>query len=101
VNIADFQKYVQSFCNEKGFNEINLERRVLYLVTELGEMSKDLLKATDSDQSVEKQKEHLKNLGLEIFDVFWNLTDIANRLDIDLEKAFTRKMEINKHRIWK
>ena len=31
-----------------------------------------------------------------MFDVIWNVCDLANKLNIDLEKAFKRKMKINK-----
>ena len=32
-----------------------------------------------------------------MFDVIWNICDLANKLEIDLEKAFEEKMMINKN----
>ncbi|HDR3403502.1 TPA: pyrophosphatase, partial [Bacillus anthracis] len=41
-----------------------------------------------------------REIGLEMFDVIWNVCDLANKLEIDLEKAFEEKMRINKKREW-
>lgn len=41
-----------------------------------------------------------REIGLEMFDVIWNVCDLANKLEIDLEKAFEEKMMINKKREW-
>ncbi|HDR7975696.1 TPA: pyrophosphatase, partial [Bacillus cereus] len=41
-----------------------------------------------------------REISLEMFDVIWNICDLANKLNIDLEKAFKEKMKINKKREW-
>lgn len=35
-----------------------------------------------------------------MYDVIWNLCDLANKLGINLEAAAIQKMEINKIRAW-
>ncbi|PHE64481.1 hypothetical protein COF68_06030 [Bacillus toyonensis] len=60
----------------------------MYLISEVGELSKSLLKEDKTD------------IGLEMFDVVWNLVDLANKLNIDLDQSFKAKMEINKDRVW-
>jgi len=40
------------------------------------------------------------DLGMEMYDLIWNVCDLANMLDIDLETAFAAKIEINKTRKW-
>ena len=40
------------------------------------------------------------NIGLEIYDIVWNLCDLANQLDIDLESAFAEKAKDNETRVW-
>jgi len=37
----------------------------------------------------------------ELADIIIYLCSIANRLDIDLEKAFRDKEEVNKKRVWR
>jgi NTP pyrophosphatase (non-canonical NTP hydrolase) len=35
---------------------------------------------------------------MEMYDVVWNLCDLANMFDIDLEESFARKVELNNSR---
>jgi NTP pyrophosphatase (non-canonical NTP hydrolase) len=35
-----------------------------------------------------------------MYDIVWNIIDLANKLNINLENAFEKKIEINKHRTW-
>ncbi|EJQ94913.1 hypothetical protein II1_02454 [Bacillus cereus MC118] len=35
-----------------------------------------------------------------MFDLIWNVCDLANKLEIDLDEAFQEKMEINRDRVW-
>ncbi|MNL90045.1 hypothetical protein D3C87_2207890 [compost metagenome] len=44
--------------------------------------------------------ERKANLGYEMYDVVWNIFDLANKLDIDLEKAFNEKKVISDLRNW-
>jgi NTP pyrophosphatase (non-canonical NTP hydrolase) len=43
MNIKELQKYVREYSKEKGFESSSIEQRALYLVTEVGEMTKELL----------------------------------------------------------
>ena len=75
------------------------EQRMLYLTTEIGELAREVLKLQGFKQG--DNKEELKeNLGMEMYDVVWNLCDLANMFDIDLEKSFARKVKLNNNR-WK
>ncbi|CAG7652200.1 hypothetical protein PAESOLCIP111_06480 [Paenibacillus solanacearum] len=60
---------------------------------------KEVLKINKAiqDGSLDELKQ---NIGFEIFDVVWNIFDIANKFNIDLEEAFKKKMEINNQRSW-
>lgn len=64
---------------------------------EIGELFKVICKK-------EKIKiDHNSKFGLideELADVIIYLCAIANRFDVDLEKAFRDKEEINKNRVW-
>ncbi|HDR8064221.1 MazG nucleotide pyrophosphohydrolase domain-containing protein [Bacillus thuringiensis] len=93
MNIVEFQRYVSNFSKEKGFQDTTIEERIMYAMTELGELAEVILKR-------DKMQDAKKEIGLEIFDVIWNVCDLANKLNIDLEKAFEEKMKINKNREW-
>ncbi|MDM5187976.1 MazG nucleotide pyrophosphohydrolase domain-containing protein [Bacillus sp. DX4.1] len=99
MKISELQKEVREFSKNKGFENSSIEERTLYLVTEIGEVAKEVLKISSDPGSV-KINELKEQLGLEIYDVVWNVFDLANKLDIDLEDAFRKKNEINKYRHW-
>ena len=79
--------------------EITVEQRVLFLMTEVGEVTREVLRLSRSaDQA---NADVIKaDLGMEMYDVIWNICDLANILDIDLETSFAAKIEINKTRKW-
>ena len=79
--------------------EITVEQRMLFLLTEVGEVAREVLRLSRSaDQAnVDAIK---ADLGMEMYDVIWNICDLANILDIDLEQAFAAKIDINKTRKW-
>ncbi|MGF9871277.1 pyrophosphatase [Bacillus tropicus] len=90
MNIVEFQRYVSNFSKEKGFQYTTIEERTMYTMAELAEV---ILKR-------DKIQDSKREIGLEMFDVIWNVCDLANKLEIDLEKAFEEKMRINEKREW-
>jgi NTP pyrophosphatase (non-canonical NTP hydrolase) len=95
MNAAEFQEYVRKFSELKGFDTSTIEQRMLYLMTEVGELAKEVLSV-----SFHPDAERKANLGYEMYDVVWNIFDLANKLDIDLTGAFSEKKEINDRRNW-
>ncbi|OJD65419.1 pyrophosphatase [Bacillus sp. N35-10-4] len=93
MNIVEFQRYVSNFSKEKGFQDTTIEERAMYAMAELGELAEVILKR-------DKIQDSKREIGLEMFDVIWNVCDLANKLEIDLEKGFEEKMMINKKREW-
>lgn len=93
MNIVEFQRYVSNFSKEKGFQDTTIEERAMYAMAELGELVEVILKR-------DKIQDSKREIGLEMFDVIWNVCDLANKLEIDLEKAFKEKMMMNKKRQW-
>ena len=79
--------------------EITVEQRMLFLLTEVGEVAREVLQLSRSaDQA---NADAIKaDLGMEMYDVIWNICDLANILNIDLETSFAAKIEINKTRKW-
>lgn len=95
--LNDFQQYVRDLIEERGFQEENIPEIFMLLTEEIGEMAKAARKCTGIKTDDNSRK---PDLSLEIADVFMYLLDICNYFDIDLEKAFRDKEEINKKRIW-
>jgi len=96
--LKDYQEYVIQLENERGFKEQNVLQKCLLLGEEVGELFKAIRKrekiSIDQDSKFGLIEE-------ELADIIIYLCAIANRFDIDLEKAFRNKEEVNKKRVWK
>jgi len=87
--MEDFQKMVKKFCEESSMNS-PIECRVLDLVSEIGEVSKEMLKMTDYGKKPLEYRESMKS---ELGDVFYSLITIANFFEIDLKDALNLVIE--------
>jgi NTP pyrophosphatase (non-canonical NTP hydrolase) len=100
MTIKELQEHAKELAQR--LPEITLEQRALFLVTEVGEAAREVLKLSGAYSA--HKNEHIETikerLGMELYDVIWNICDLANRAGIDLEQAFATKIEINKHRTW-
>ena len=95
--MQDFQAYVLDMENERGFTKDVLQNCLM-----MGEEVGELFKAIRKNNNL--QIDHNSKVGSvdeELVDVFIYLCAIANKFDVDLEKAFRDKEEINKKRVWK
>ncbi|HEU5140064.1 MAG TPA: MazG-like family protein [Bacillales bacterium] len=95
MKISELQKHVAEFSKTRGFDQNSVEMRMLYLTSEVGEVAEEVLRVVENHHLANKA-----NLGMEMYDVIWNLLELANQLDIDMEKAAEQKIEINKDRVW-
>tara|TARA_Y100000591_G_C21728805_1_gene642874 strand:+ start:369 stop:683 length:315 start_codon:yes stop_codon:yes gene_type:complete len=77
------QKKVQSLCKKNNLSS-SVEHRVLDVVSELGELSKEILKASNYGKSRYIANEKVK---LELGDVLFSLITVANSLDVNLDAA--------------
>ena len=93
--MKNIQNKIENFCNENNLNS-DAEVRLLDLVSEVGEVSKEILKASDYGRSEYQVNE---NLELEIGDLFFSLITLANSLQIDLEKALSKVLDKYQGRI--
>lgn len=100
MDIKRFQQDVKSLSDK--FDTKTPERRIMYLISELGEVVDEVIELvnTDPETSAETIAAIKERIGLEIYDVIWNAVDLANMLEIDLESAFEQKIAINKERRW-
>ncbi|MCC2686866.1 MAG: pyrophosphatase [Paenibacillaceae bacterium] len=99
MNLSELQQDVKQICERKGWDKSTIEQRTLFLVTEIGEVAREVLELSyhPGADTAEQVKERL---GLEMYDVIWNLCELANKLGIDLEQAAQQKIRINKDRVW-
>jgi NTP pyrophosphatase (non-canonical NTP hydrolase) len=95
--LKDFQEYVEKLEIERGFSHEKIIEECLMLGEEVGELFKAIRK---SEQIKTDSKSQITSIKEELADVFIFLCAIANRANIDLEKAFREKEEINKKRHW-
>ena len=96
--LKDYQEYVKKLEVERGFEKQNILDKCLMLGEEVGELYKAVRKTNGLKVD---QNSKITELDGEIADVFIFLLSIANRADIDMEKAFREKEEINKKRTWR
>ncbi|MBU1074571.1 pyrophosphohydrolase [Patescibacteria group bacterium] len=95
--LSDFQKYVSKMEDERGFSDESTIQKCLLLGEEVGE----LFKAVRKSENIKiDRNSDIGTIENELADVLIYLLVIANRYNIDLEKAFRDKEEINKNRNW-
>src|SRR4051812_2320830 len=95
--IKELQEHVKELS--QALPEITAEQRTLFLLTEVGEVAREVLRLSRSaDQA--KLDAIKADLGMEMYDVIWNICDLANMFGIDLQASFAAKIEINTTRKW-
>lgn len=97
MRLQDLQEYTHHLTRVQGWGDETLETRLNYLKSEIKEAEEEiyLIGSATSDEHKEK---HVEDLGLELFDVLWNVAELANRYGIDLEVAAKKKMMRNSKR---
>ena len=91
ITLERLQKYVKKRDNKK--NKKN--DYFLKFIEEVGELSEMIKKDKKLDADDDRTKAIKHTMDEEFADVLYYLAVLANVNDIDLEKAFTRKMEYN------
>lgn len=96
--LKDLQQYMDEVCKERGWVKDTYAEKFLLFIEEVGELAKAMRKAAGLYEEKAKQK----NIELEeeFSDVLSYLLDLANCFQVDLEKAFHEKEQINEGRTW-
>ena len=81
---------------ERGFENTVPEIIMLFL-EECGELAKAVRKSRHMHTDKNSQE---KEVAHELADIFIYLLDLCNHFNVNLEKAFLEKEEINKQRVW-
>ncbi len=98
MTLAEYQELIAKLAKERGYDSETPSEAFLLLVEEVGELGKAIRKSTGMKISDHSKKHAIEH---ELADVFWLVVDIANKFDIDLDKAFADKEEINQSRDYK
>jgi NTP pyrophosphatase (non-canonical NTP hydrolase) len=72
-------------------------RRMAMLLGEVMELADEVLQLPAEGTG---DRESLQRVGHEMYDVLWNLCDLARLTGIDLVQAAAEKRLINEHRTW-
>ena len=98
--LQEVQKYIKQVIEIRGFADQEIEKTMLLLLEEVGELAKSIRKNA-TNMSIDKNKiNHYDTIESEIADVFIVLNSVCNKLNIDLYKALKDKEEENIKRIW-
>lgn len=97
--LADIQDYVIQLEKERGFTDFTVLQQCLMLGEEIGELFKAVRKS--EAHMGYATKGYIANPAEEIADILILLCAVANRMGIDIEKAFRDKEVLNHRREWK
>jgi len=87
--MKEIQERIRNFCNENNMDS-PVEVRMLDTVSELGEVSKEILKMNSyGTQPVKYRKEFKSEMG----DLLFSVVTMANSMDIDLSEALDEALE--------
>ncbi|KNF08363.1 putative pyrophosphatase [Gottschalkia purinilytica] len=85
MNLLDAQKQVSNFTKDKEL-KLNVNTRIIDLVSEVGELSKEILKGTNyGNKPFEKTEEWESEIG----DVLFSLICIANETNTNLKDCLS------------
>ena len=94
----ELQKRVAEFVEAKGL-DTDVAHRVLDLVSEIGEVSKEVLKSTQYGMAGFQKSENWEE---ELGDALFSLICVANATGVDLEEALSKVLTKYQNRIkWK
>ena len=94
IKMPNLQQQVKDFCQTHQL-DTPLEFRMLDLISELGEVAKEILKTSNyGNRKFHLQPEFSDELG----DVFLLIT-VANQCDIDLEEALQQAIKKYEYRL--
>ena len=103
MNTQQIQQDIFNFKKQHGFNTTDPIKEMFHLMEEVGELTKAIRKAQNFHLDMDKmsdEDELNQNVSEEIADVLIFLFNIATIHNIDIEKAFVDKWEINQSRTW-
>lgn len=99
--MKQIQEKIKKFCQDNGLLSPP-EHRVLDLMSEIGEVAKEILKMSDYGRKPLKVDDEAKEkISSELGDALYSLITVANNFDVDLEEVLDMVLEKYKKRLLK
>lgn len=100
ATIKNYQEHAKELA--RSFPDATVEHRLLFLVAEVGELTREVLHLRGAYASRGKPDadEVRERVGMEMYDVFWTMCDLATMLGVELEQCFAKKIDVNRRRSW-
>ena len=98
--LNELQDYIRSVIRIRGFENEEIEKKMLLLLEETGELAKAIRKDYTDMGIDDKKLNHYTNIENEVADVFIVLICICNKLNINLFDAVYKKEAENVPRNW-
>lgn len=99
--LQEVQEYIKEVITIRGFANQEIEKTMLLLLEEVGELAKAIRK-TATNMGVDNNKiNHYDTIESEVADVFIVLNSVCNKLNIDLYQSLKDKEKENINRTWK
>lgn len=95
MDLPQLQKTVSSFVETNELDD-SVEIRLLDLVSEVGELSKEYIKGTNYGKEPFQPSSEWE---IELGDVIYSLICVANNTSIDMEKALQKALDKYKKRL--
>jgi len=96
MDIKNSQKIVDEWISKHGVRYFNVLTNMAQLSEEVGEVAR-IIARRYGEQS-EKEDDKNKDLGEELADVVFVVMCLANQTNIDLQKAFDKKLKVKTKR---
>ena len=94
-----YKRILKTLCESRGWESASHLEKYLLFSEEVGELAKAIREHLAI--GLEEGKKTKTNLEEEFADVLNYLLDLANGLEVDLQKAFWKKDAINQKRKWR
>lgn len=99
--LKEVQNYIKKVIAIRGFENQQIEKTMLLLLEEVGELAKAIRKNV-TNMSIDPNKmNHYDTIENEVADVFIVLNSVCNQLGVDLYQAVKDKEKENIKRKWK
>jgi len=95
--MKEIQIKIKKFCKENNI-ESPVEFTLLDTISEMGELSKEVLKMSSYGT---KKCEYKEEFAMELGDVLYSLITVANSFDVDLEDSLKKVLEKYERRLKK
>lgn len=99
-SLMQIQDYIRNVVNLRGFSEQTVEKTMLLLTEEVGELAKAIRKEKKLIAIDRSKIENYDTIESEVADVFFVLCCICNKLNIDLFSVLKDKESENIERKW-